>query len=423
MRRVLFLILMFMAPSICYGAMSHIACNEQKASTAAPFDDVYTCIGFTPTLVMTWTSGLTASSGSTDMIFSIGAMDGTTEWHQSAWNEDNAPDGENYRSFNTSDVTNIWNGTSDLWEANFKQFTASGVDWSYSTNESQTRYMNFLALNGDPTFEVGTFNTGTGAVTSTVEVNLTCSCQPDLVIFVGGADDTTGGDASSTAYSIGAATGATERFAIAGAGTQGAATADTARYQTSSQIYVKQSTSAVVQSLDLTSMDADGFTVDITATDSTSRVVGFVAFSGIDAKIGSISAATGTGSQESNVTSWTPDALILASIGDTTSDSVLVHSRISWGAGTGASEEGVVSVTDEDNVARTDATRMLHLDKIYGVPGIGGTTYLSAADLTSLDADGFTLNYSDVGTAYDIFYIAFRETPAAGGARRRVLRT
>jgi hypothetical protein len=139
---------------------------------------------------------------------------------------------------------------------------------------------------------------------------------------------------------------------------------------------------------DFVSMDSDGFTVNFTTANATAYVVNYLALGGSDltnAAIKAYTAPTSTGNEAQTGVGFQPSALICM-IADTFAGA---HGGVSLGFGVSSTKRGGSSC----NYDGINGSRLQLTDKIVVVNK--GSTIHRLADIVSLDADGFTLNWSN----------------------------
>jgi hypothetical protein len=186
----------------------------------------------------------------------------------------------------------------------------------------------------------------------------------------------------------------------------------------------------------LSSMNADGFTVDWTR-DSFGWIVHYMAIGGADvtnATIGSFTPTAGTGSQSVTGLTFQPDFMMFLSIDSNTIDARVAHGKVSLGyagrayaygitqgATTAVSRAGVLPALTSGGQLATAA--IMEKDEIIAA---GSPTF--TATVTSLDVNGFTLNktVNTGGTETTVHYLALEggqyrvgaiARPAAAGAQ------
>jgi hypothetical protein len=167
-------------------------------------------------------------------------------------------------------------------------------------------------------------------------------------------------------------------------------------------------TGAIRREADLTSLDTDGFTVNW-STAVTGQTIYALCLKGGQYSVGNITQKTSTGSQATSGVGFQLVGLFLQSAMLTATSTVLIASMV--GAGSGSSARGVTSY--QSGATGTDSHDRTHIYIAYaddGTPTLNGR-----ADLTSLDADGFTLNYGTAdAVARQILYLAFGSSASSG---------
>jgi hypothetical protein len=131
--------------------------------------------------------------------------------------------------------------------------------------------------------------------------------------------------------------------------------------------------------------------------------------------------ATFTGAQDwvshmvtfkGNLQSWTglgflPSAVFLASFQDITRATPVVHARLGMGASDGT-REGTTAIQDADALSTTSVQNFDKTTKVFAKVDNTTSTIDAEADLASLDADGFTLNWTtNDAVATEMLYVAF----------------
>ena len=161
----------------------------------------------------------------------------------------------------------------------------------------------------------------------------------------------------------------------------------------------------------LVSLDADGFTITLaTCTDPCQFVV--MALRGPQVKAGTFSSPTSTGSQATTGVGFQPAALLTLGNGETAAGVNTTKFKAGFGAGTSSTNRvAVAGFTESGN-----ADGVVSGSQIVRHLSDATPTTLVAADLTSLDADGFTLNWSTVDASARMHgYLAFGNAVGGGG--------
>lgn len=394
-------------------------------SIAGTGNQSITGVGFTPKALIIWTHELNSlNSFSSDAAFDIGIASSTSSEHyQGMYNFDASGSADCtetksdtnliYFDFN---IDNVADTKADLITLGSDGFT---LNWTQNTAGS-TRF-NYIAIGGADLTNVdsGSFNppasTGNTATTGV-------GFMPDLVLFI--TNNMTSAQSNSVvsdtgSIALGCMNSAGEQAAVAVIAEDAVATMETSRYQRDDKclaIFTKNNDATLSHEATFVSMDNDGFTINYTTAATTSKIIKYLAFKGLDSKIESFTSPTaGTApvSQEITGTGFEPRGLIFLSVGNTASASIAAHLRLCMGAASLSNEEADVWLGDQD--AAADSVTACRLDNASCIrvsdeaSSAGSTTTQALADFTSLDSDGFTLNWSvkDGSNAYQVIYIAF----------------
>ena len=162
----------------------------------------------------------------------------------------------------------------------------------------------------------------------------------------------------------------------------------------------------------LVSFDSDGFTINWSTAAASARYIWALCLKGGAYKVGAITQKTSTGTQATTGVGFQPTGLLMMSNG-TTSVGVTTGGELSIGAGDSATSRfstwfGITHASNPSAADMDNAADMILEQMTAGTP-----TTESSADLDSLDADGFTLDFTAAdATARNIFYMAFGDTPS-----------
>ena len=158
--------------------------------------------------------------------------------------------------------------------ADFVSFDSNGFTLNFSTVAANATYMSYIALKGGQ-FDVGAFNQNTTTQGTGNQSITGVGFTPSLVMLQ------SINQASSTSiqnfgrYSFGVATSSSERGAVWMGDTDNVADSGADSYldRTKSLVMYTEGTPTLTTAMDFVSMDADGFTVNNTTVDATSRQV------------------------------------------------------------------------------------------------------------------------------------------------------
>jgi hypothetical protein len=181
----------------------------------------------------------------------------------------------------------------------------------------------------------------------------------------------------------------------------------------------------VVASAELTSLDADGFTLNWTLNESEAHVIHYVALGGSDitnAVVSHFDLTTGVGSQAVTGLGFEPDFLMFLSHDGTLDGGFSGRGYVSLGFASSATDEAFVATRSSDGVGCTfntasDSGSWQRPDRVFGfMPD--GDSVRDRVNLTSLDPDGFTLSKEVRGGAspVSINYLALEGLRAKVGS-------
>jgi hypothetical protein len=237
--------------------------------------------------------------------------------------------------------------------------------------------------------------------------------QPNVVIHAHtGSSFTTAPPASLTegAFGLGVMDADGDQWALTHFTVDNANSADTQRgQQTDASIYAINGALGVTKEASWVSMNADGFTVNFSAADASASQAFSLALKGVNIKPGSFVKTTGGAPASQSITGvgFRPGVVLLTSFQDITQANPVAHSRFGFGASDGAAQ-GSTALADENSVNTSDVDSIDKSSKAF-VKVNNSTSVINAeADLTSLDTDGFTLNWTtNDAVATEILYLAF----------------
>lgn len=388
-----------------------------KATGGAPAVQAVTGVGFTPKVLLLWTEGKTAvGSWSAHICHAAGMTDGTTSRSGCAGAENNVT--------NNSDTNRRWAAKALtiqdyhdnlLAECDLTSFDADGFTLTWTTNDANAYYIHYLALGGskltNKAVKEWTWTTGAGdkAVTGV-------GFQPDLVIHLSTYSAATGSGGTAH-WNIGAMDSGGRQYSLSFTDRDGYAGGGIA-WTSNSHSYCLQvnTTSAVPATLGrivYKSMDADGFTVTTTTAASANHLVASLCLKGGAYYVGYFAKRNGPGSQSLTGAGFLPEGVLFLGGRCVESGVSLATGGIaSLGAGDTAScaaatclyAGGSTNPTQADAAAKSDAAIVAP----SSTPVDG-----SVATITSLDADGCTLNWSAGTASLDQYgWIALEGGPA-----------
>lgn len=372
-----------------------------------------TGVGFLPKVIIFMVTNLTASGSLNDINRSFGfAISSSSRVAIGVVADDaHAPHtAHGRRQDNTKCITLIDPALTVIFAADLVSMDADGFTINITTTDASARIISYIALGGADLTNVAikewTTKTSTGAQAITG-----VGFQPDSIIPLTNMSSVAPPNSlTGPFFQLGFGKSSTERATIFHID-QGSS--NSSRIQRTDKIIETENGGAIFFSADLTSLDADGFTLNWSTANGTARYAYALCLKGPQMKIGSFNQATSTGNQAVTGVGFQPDGLILASFNNVASTSIIQHARNSIGFGKSSSERASTWVggIDQDPSATDTNLDTSSVIKMMTAVGGGTPTTQTVADLVSLDADGFTINNTTVdATSREILFMAFGST-------------
>jgi hypothetical protein len=287
---------------------------------------------------------------------------------------------------------------------------ADGFSLTVDADFANDLTVHYLALGGDITNATcGSFTIGTGDGTGAKALT-GVGFLPDLLIFL--STTTTGATSSApgAGFAFGAATAAASEFVV-GVGVQdGQGTMNTIRYGFGDEcIAMADPTYAGFDvRASFTSMDADGFTINVEEVART-RNVNYLALKGGYYAVGDFLTRTDGNDIAVTGTGVNPSAVLFAShcTAESTQDTKQDSAVMSLGAAVSTSSRAACAMSDQDALADSECYAGVEFDEVYIRPDLADG-HEGLMDLKSLDSDGFTcvMDDTDPDAAF-VGYVAF----------------
>lgn len=380
------------------------------ASSGTTGEQGITGIGFTPKAIIFWTSGSAAASGTwaAHVVQGIGFTSGPAESY--------AVGGGSVDNFMTSDtdrriaakaitLTNASGVVSK--EADLSSFDASGFTLNWTTGSAIQRVVCFLAIGGSGVQAKAVNWTSPSATGNTSVTGV--GFAPDVALHAATAQMTVPQSNSHMLIGLGVMDAAGGQWCNAVQSEDNAAAANSNRYQrTDKCVALVNSVAAVVEQAEFVSMDASGFTLNFTTAQTNLYQYISLCLSGVSAKAGAFNKTTSAAPVSQAVTGvgFEPSAVLLSTFNTTARTTVDANAAWAMGATDGTRERSTAQY-DSNTADPTQADSVFFNDKLLTVVQNGPATN-SIGDLTSFDANGFTLNWQDQNSSFatQILYLA-----------------
>lgn len=382
-------------------------------SSGCPTNVVTHALGFTPKALMLWTVGKTNETLSAHYLFGFGVSDGTTALSAAASSVDNAGTSNASRRMAAKALTIVQYGEVLIAEANLTTWDETTFTLTWTTNNTTAYVIHYMVIGGNGT-EVDAKAISWQTPSTAISKSVTgVGFSPDVIIHFDAA--TVAGTTTHAAFNIGVMDANGNQWASSSYASDAAGTSVTAGGQrTDSAILSTSAAASFTSRATFTSMDADGFTLNFATNTAGTRDIYSLALKGLQVKAGTYNkSTTWSGCPASCVQSVTgvgfePSAVLFASIFDVTQANVVAHGRLGIGASDGTTD-GSSAFYDTDNLNTTDVNAVDKVSRSF--VKITGTLTNSQANVTSFDADGFTLTYANNDSpATEMVYLAFAPT-------------
>jgi len=363
-----------------------------------------TGVGFTPKAVIIVLNTRTSDGSGTPYVMMMGLVASTTSRAVLGSNDD----GSNGRSWHNNGKTHELRSSTGtlLFQADLVSFDADGATFNCGTTDGNAYIANYYFLGGTDLTNAAVKSwkpaSGTGNESQTG-----IGFQGDFGIFVhaGISGVSLPTDEARSDIGIGFAKSTTKRGCFS--------CINIASLQATDRIWLKSSDGSTTNmSADFVSWDSDGFTYN-RVVGGTQRFVSALVLKGGQYDVGSDTQKTSTGTQAKTGVGFQPTGVMFISWA--------LAASASWNGSNIRQCVGLASGTDaRAAISRakdsgTTAQQKLDRATVLQMMVEGTPTFPAIADISSLDSDGYTLNWTTAdGTAREIIYAAFGSNPVAG---------
>ena len=370
-----------------------------KSTGAAPATQTIAHgLGEAPKAIILWTDGKTNEAFGASYMFGFGMSDGTTSKSVATASQNGVtPSNASTRMANKVLTIVQW-GETLVGEADLQSWNDTNFVLNWTTNNATAYVIHYIVIGGsDVAAKVLEWTTAAGTGNQAVTG---IGFQPNAVIHAHGTHAFTAALPSSVAgggFGLGVMDADGDEWALSELTVDGVGTSDTQRgQQTDASIYTFNSGLAVQKKASWVSMNPDGFTLNFTNAGSAAaaRMLS-LALKGVNVKPGSFLKTTGTGPASQSIAGvgFTPGLVLLASVQDLTRGAPVAQARFGIGASDGTTQ-GSSAFSDQNGVGTTNVDAVDKTSKVFVKNNNTTATINAEADLSSLDADGFTLNWT-----------------------------
>jgi hypothetical protein len=375
-------------------------------------------LGETPKALIIWTMGKTSTTLGANARFGFGFSDMTTSRSVGCESDDGVSPSPAHRRMSDALVTLVDQAGVVRSEADLQSVDATNFTLRWTTNNSSAYIFHFIAIGGT---HVSAKVINWTMRTSTGNQSITgVGFKPDVALHIHVGSGHTGGtpDTSQHAgFGLGAMDGQGNEWAFATFSTDATNPTDTSRYQRINRSLVSVGGSQTeTKDASWVSMDSDGFTLGYSNANASAGQVASLALKGLQAYAGSFSKATGGATATQSVIGipFRPRIVFLAGVQDVARTTGQAHARFGLGASDGTTE-GAGAMQDMDDVGTGSIDGVSSTTKVFVKVNNSTPSTDAAADLTSLDAAGFTLGWTtNDAVATEMLYLAL-------STRRRIV--
>lgn len=389
-------------------AADAIEVGEFTATTgSAPYTQAVSHgLGETPDAILVWSTRQTSTGFSTQANLLMGVSDGTNDYCVTGGSRTGTSTSDGKTRIATSLLRFMNNSTTNFGEADLQSWNSTTFTLNWTTAASSTYRVQYLLIGGtgiSANVKAWTSPTSTGdhSVTGV-------GFKPDVVIHLYSAS-VTSLDSNASNFDMGLgvmeATGDEWAFGLYSQDAENPPVCISGQ-QTNAALHDPDGGSPWREA-SYDSMDADGFTVNFNTVAFANYNIS-LSLSGVVAEAASFSKSTSGApvSQAVNGHSFEPEAVFFASFQKAATGSAVEDAKVGLGASDG-STEGSIAIFDEDDVDPANTDRMNSTTKVFTMFDNDSASVDAEADLTSLDDDGFTLNWTtNEGTAIQICSLA-----------------
>ncbi|MFA5378994.1 MAG: hypothetical protein WC455_24785, partial [Dehalococcoidia bacterium] len=261
----------------------------------------------------------------------------------------------------------------------------------------------------------GSFNVDTSKTAGQTQSVTGVGFQPSIVFFWWAGGHSTGDEAAGGGYSagFGAAISSSSRWCVGGVSDDAAASSNTSSFQTNTACMRGYSagTPTLDGSLDLSSLDADGFTLVVDDQFTIDYRVSYLALGGTDLTnvyLGIYQSPASTGNHNITGVGFQPDALIVVGT-NATAAAGAAGAPETWflGLATGSGNQGVVHASASDAAATSDTFGYGYNGECVATRIVSGSFTVREA-FVSFGADGFTLNSLEAGAQHYFCFVCLK---------------
>ena len=396
-----------------------------KATGAATASQPITGVGFKPRAVILWTIGATsAGSWTSGYTYAIGysarnAGETITVGSMACASETGADTTNASQRQAAKALTIVQWGETTLAECDMTSFDADGFTLSWTTNDSNAYIIHYMALGGNDFTDAKVVAWTTGTSTGNKAVT-GAGFQPDFVMHLANPATTTPpASAANASLMMGAMTTAAQWYSAI-ISKDASASSNSARQQRTTAAFSPLAISFGWPFYDsyatYVSLDSDGFTLNFGYAPSVNQNAYALCLKGGSYYLDTFNLAGETGNQAISGVGFQPEGVLLVSVGTGNGGTYNPGSHVAQSvSATDGTANGSTFLYDETNLDISNPAAISKTDKICVMDDDFAQSVGREGSVVSLDADGFTINWSDAtdNDAAGILYFAFASGSSA----------
>jgi hypothetical protein len=395
--------------------MSLLTQKGTLTTPAATGNQSYTGVGFQPTAVLFFATLQTASGFASDYCVGFGAATTSSARKSFSLKSTDNRTGSLLSGRAANTAIQLYSAAIKV-DADLVTLDADGFTLNWTTADASNAYIiHYIALGGS-SMTNALVSDFTPVTTAGAQAVTGVGFQPDCLLFFGSRLTVAAGlpatGFSDFSFALGATSGVAASIGMGGSEKSGANPVSEASFQVASA-YATTTDTAAKYNMSLTSFDADGFTVNFAAgIETTAMRIFYVALKGGSYKAGVETQGTSTGTKATTGVGFKPSGLLLFGTNRAHATATdVTQMKMSIGA-TDGTNQGAVWWSATDNVATTDSN-MANLSSVALRHASNTATTDAEAAISSMDSDGFTLNWTTAdATAREFGYLAFGPAPS-----------
>ncbi len=387
---------------------------------AAVRQEAVTGVGFLPKVVIWWwnyETSATDSAGSNHMAIGVGFSAGAGSdavIHGTAEDNQSTSDSLCVRLADSCIRSYTAGASTSEGVADLASFDADGFTLDITTTFTADLRIGFLALGGSDITNVAT---GSVALSATGAVNVTDpGFEPDGVFIIGGSDSN--GVDGGMYTSVGAATGASNEFAVANNSEAGRTGSETGSYGYGGECFAlfHEAGSTIVRNrAEFTQFTANGFDINV-LEHGIAAYFEYLVIKGASFAVGDILTRTDGNDIAVSGLGFDPGAVMFVSHcqAESTQDTAQTDSMFSIGAASAINERVAHGTSDQNGSNPSECMSIIEHDAVYVKPDLADGI-AAIMDIKSFDTGGFTCVMDDTEPSAGSFVGYVAVGPAAAG--------